>query len=78
MEGRPVTTAASGWIGTCPDCGKQRYASRKTARHAARRQSRAALSAYPCGAYWHIGHLPRVIAQGDASRQDLTTWRPNG
>jgi hypothetical protein len=38
--------------GTCPDCGKTRFYSRREARQAANRLSKRA-RVYQCGEYWH-------------------------
>ena len=44
--------------GTCPDCGKIKYGSRKKAKAAARRMSMNGVSrvmrAYRCGDWWHL------------------------
>lgn len=66
---RPVTS----W-GTCDDCGKVCYGSRKHARRHARALNRAHLYAYQCpvdGRYWHLGHQPYLIARGVIARADF-------
>lgn len=53
---------------TCA-CGKVRYVSRREARAAAREQRRfGRMSAYQCGASWHLGHLPKNVIKGKADR----------
>lgn len=45
-------------LGRCADCGKVRYETRAKARRAARTRHRGnRMRAYPCGAYWHLGHI---------------------
>jgi len=52
-------------IGTCPDCGKKRYATRKDARRAARAFHRTeSLRAYRCGDWHHYGHSPKWRKRG--------------
>ncbi|MFE6362914.1 hypothetical protein ACFVP3_23310 [Streptomyces sp. NPDC057806] len=42
-------------VGTCPDCGKACFASRRDAKRAARGMFPGAHHrAVPCGQYWHI------------------------
>lgn len=62
----------------CPTCGKLRYLTRAHAKRAIRQHQHreGRLSAYRCGEFWHIGHLPRAIARGQASRDDLGRSRP--
>lgn len=59
--------------GQCPTCGKVRYLTKAAAKRAiARHEHRdGRLNAYRCGEFWHIGHLPRAIARGLATRDDL-------
>lgn len=59
---------------TCPACGKRAWPSRRAARRAARGRY-ADLTAYPCPhrpGWWHLGHLPRSITRGRATRSGLT------
>lgn len=50
-------------------CGKERYVSRKTARHAAKaNHPDAHLSPYRCGRYWHYGHLKKRVLEGSMTR----------
>jgi len=66
--------------GACPTCGKVRFTSRKDARAAGRRLKHTGdpLSAYRCGDYWHIGHLPTDIRRGVRSRDQMTPAIPRG
>lgn len=66
-------------VGTCPSCGKRRYVSKRAAK-AVIRQYRDRMNAYRCGEYWHVGHLPRPVITGDATRDDIRPIipRPNG
>ena len=53
-------------VGTCPDCGKRQYVTRKAARQVARRghlRSSQGLQAYRCGDYWHLGHISNIQRQ---------------
>jgi hypothetical protein len=62
-------------VGSCPDqdCGKLRYLSRKDARAAARLVDPGdRMSPYPCGSYWHFGHLKAAVLRGDATRDGQT------
>ena len=58
-------------IGRCV-CGKVMYTSRKLAKKAARMYSHHDLTAYQCGEFWHLGHLPPVIARGHVPRDNAT------
>lgn len=54
--------------GVCPDetCGKVRYASRREARGAAHLLFPGDhLTAYQCGDFWHFGHEPQRVIQGN-------------
>lgn len=68
----------NGGAGECTSCGKLRFLTKAAAKRAAsqlpHRQGR--LNAYRCGDFWHIGHLPRAIARGLATRDDLGRSRP--
>lgn len=59
--------------GECATCGKLLFLSKAAAKRAARQMPHrdGRLNAYRCGNFWHIGHLPRAIARGLASRDDL-------
>lgn len=62
--------------GRCPDCGKKRWPSRRAAnRAAARLPGGQRLSAYRCGDYWHLGHLPRPVTAGKIGRDALVATR---
>ena len=42
--------------GSCPECGKVRYLSRKDAKHIARTLNRDQdVNVYRCGDFWHLG-----------------------
>lgn len=58
----------------CQHTGKRRYESRKEARRAAAMNSSVrGLSPYECTICkgWHLGHLPRMVRDGDAVRWDM-------
>jgi hypothetical protein len=56
--------------GRC-SCGKLRYASRKDARAVARKAHPGEhMSAYECGGYFHIGHIPGAIKNGWVDRRN--------
>lgn len=60
-------------VGTCRNCGKKCYLTRKAARRDARRILPGEhLNAYQCGPYWHLGHLPVPVARGAEGRADIT------
>lgn len=68
--------AASTAIGTCEDCGKQSFTSKKAAIRAGRRAHgrEGHLNAYPCprrDGFFHYGRLPKMVTNGDATRADL-------
>lgn len=58
-------------VGIC-SCGKRKFIDRRTARRVARiRAARyGRMDAYPCGDYWHVGHLLPAIVKGEATRGD--------
>lgn len=56
-------------IGTCPDCGKWCWTSKKIAKAAAKRNHPGEhLSAYPCGRWWHYGHLDYPVMRSIKAR----------
>lgn len=59
----------------CTTHGKKLWKSRKHARVAMKRLFPGDhMSAYECGAhpgYWHIGHMPKMITQGDYDRRRM-------
>lgn len=62
----------SGQAGICPVDGKQRYVSRKLAKQAMLRLwPEDRMSVYPCGEYWHFGHLAESVRQGKISREKV-------
>lgn len=65
-------------LGPCPTCGKNRYLTRQYARKIVRlypqlrkRAEKGRLSAYPCGRYWHVGHLDDNVRKGETTRGAL-------
>lgn len=60
-------------IGTCSDCGKLCFASRKKARqYMNQRFPQAKMSVYRCGAYFHFGHTPWAVKRGVVGRDEWT------
>jgi hypothetical protein len=60
--------------GLCPACGKRRYLSRRDAKTFARISSHhkhRGMTAYRCGDFWHLGHLPAGVKSGRYTRDDL-------
>ena len=56
-------------VATCEVCGKQGYRSRRKAKAAARALYPGHhMSAYRCGQWWHVGHLPSRMIAGDHDR----------
>ena len=56
--------------GSCPS-GKVQFATRKQARRGAKfRASLGRVSAYKCGqcAFWHLGHLPERVRNGEVDK----------
>lgn len=52
-------------VGPCPECGKERYETKRMAKTKARQLYPGEhLAAYTCGDYWHIGHLDYPIMRG--------------
>jgi hypothetical protein len=64
-----MTRPSQRFHGSCPTCGKRRYASRLLARAAGRVIDRT-MSAYRCGDYWHLGHLPSAVRRGARTRRE--------
>lgn len=61
----------------CPTCGKKSWLTRADAKAMARRiPGGRSLSAYRCGNYWHLGHLPRPVATGALTRDDIHPVKP--
>lgn len=73
-KGRHEPPPALSWV-TCPSTGKRGYATRGDARTAARQTVKGAeLDTYQCRAgcgRWHVGHLPRDVAEGKRDRRDI-------
>ncbi len=65
-------------VGRCSTCGKVCYPSRKAAKIAGRRLNMGSepLSAYRCGDYWHLGHLPYEVRRGVIARASMTPAAP--
>jgi hypothetical protein len=60
--------------GYCEDCGKQLYASRKSAKAVCRLFPGAHKTPYACPVqpmYFHTGGLSRTIIAGEATRDDI-------
>lgn len=57
----------------CPCCGKVRYTTKKGAKKDAHRLRKrfGRMDAYPCGDFFHIGHLPADVIAGERSRSEL-------
>ena len=77
-KGYEASQERGGWIehaGECPDCGKLRWVTKRMAKTAAQQivaqKGGGRLSAYACGDYWHLGHLPRVVTRGEVSREQI-------
>lgn len=59
-------------VGTCRTCGKRCYLTKRAAKSFARwRFPGEHMSAYRCGEYWHVGHLPPGVRRGVVKRSDL-------
>lgn len=59
-------------VGRCPECGKQRYYSKRAAKTFARRVFPGEVfSYYVCGGFWHFGHLPPFVRNGSTPRSVL-------
>lgn len=55
-------------IGTCPDCGRLRFAARGDAKDAARTTGGdVRQTVYRCGDYWHVG--PLGLARPDTKEE---------
>jgi len=70
---RPAGTRARpepATFGRCPTCGKVRYRGRRFAKTVAKRLGRR-MSAYKCGDFYHVGHLPADVRKGQIGRGDL-------
>lgn len=60
------------WVGICDKHGKRCYLNKKEAKKAKRQHPRGhELSVYPCENWWHLGHLPKAIINGSASRDTI-------
>ena len=73
-KARPTEDTSRFTVGTgpCPRCGKASYRTRKDAKRAARRLfPNDRMSVYGCGHYYHVGHLPKVVRRGEASRAQV-------
>lgn len=60
-------------VGTCQECGKQCFVSRKAARRYMKhwnppRGRYQYMSVYKCGDYWHYGHTPYEVARSLRAR----------
>jgi hypothetical protein len=65
---------AKGPVATCRSCGKLCFRTRKEAKTYQRRYLRADhLNVYKCGDYFHLGHMPYLIARGVVSSRDYAS-----
>lgn len=63
----------------CPDCGKRCWETRADAKRIARRMGKQTrhLAAYRCSSgWWHLGHLPTIVARGRSTRDDIGATVP--
>lgn len=63
--------------GRC-DCGKIRFLSKTDAKRTIRRmkgRKGPRMHAYACGEFWHIGHVPKDLKTGYATRADVEARR---
>lgn len=69
-------------VGCCEPCGKKIYLNRKAARQAAKRlHAEDPPRPYRClyhDAWWHLGHLPGVVLDGEVSRDEYRDHLPGG
>lgn len=67
------TVSASG---RCP-CGKVRLLTKRDAKRVLRRMKgrKGRMHAYECTGFWHVGHVPRDLKAGVASRADVEARR---
>ena len=62
----PVGPPERRYVGTCPDCRKYQFETRRAARRAARSLYPGdVMRAYQCGQWWHIGHTPAAVRRGE-------------
>lgn len=60
------------WVGVCSHDGKRCYLNKHEAKKAKRQHPRGhELSIYQCENWWHLGHLPKAVINGRATRDDL-------
>lgn len=67
------------WVATCPITNKRSYIDKKAAKAANKRIPGDNMNVYKCsdtthGEHYHIGHLPKMVKMGDASRDSLRTY----
>jgi hypothetical protein len=56
-------------VGTCEECGKLKFTSRKlTRKYMHKRFPNQKFSVYRCGAYFHFGHTPWRVREGKKAR----------
>lgn len=62
----------TGYMSSCPDCGKRLYASKQAAKRIVRVVDRG-LRPYRCpsGLGWHCGHLPARVVAGRVTRREV-------
>ena len=60
-------------VGTCRECGKRSFVTRKAARGFIRRVFPGeALTVYQCGDYWHYGHISYEVSRGTHERRRIS------
>lgn len=59
--------------GRCGQHGKVNFTSRRAAMKTAKRwrNELGRMSAFRCGQFWHLGHLPQKVKQGEIGRDEL-------
>ncbi len=64
----------------CHVSGKQSFSTRRVAKAYARLHQLRGLNAFKCGhcEHWHLGHLPKAVKLGKASRESLEVKTPLG
>ena len=65
-------------INSCHVSGKQSFISRRVAKSYAKLHQLYGLNAFQCGHcnHWHLGHLPKAVKLGKASRKTLEVTTP--
>lgn len=59
-------------VGTCSECGKQSYTSKRNAKNAAKALYPGQHKApYECNGYWHYGSPPQAAMAGMMGRREV-------